>query len=92
MPPSPTSPEQHPWQIDDGLTTPGHDQPLIGCDDRDSSGLQVLGPGKGGYRVGVSPIDHDSHALLALGDGQFGAVQAVVLLGHGVEVDAQSVS
>ena len=31
------------------------------------------------------------HALLALGDGQLGAVQAVVLLGDAVEVDGQAV-
>ncbi len=31
------------------------------------------------------------HALLALGDGELGAVEAVVLLGHAIQVDEQAV-
>ena len=34
--------------------------------------------------------DH-GHALLGFGDGQLGAVQTVILLGHGVQIDFQAV-
>ena len=38
-----------------------------------------------------SCADNDSHALLRLGDGELGAVQTVVLLRHGVQVDVKAV-
>ena len=34
--------------------------------------------------------DHHGHALLRLGEGELGAVQAVVFLGHAVEVDLEA--
>ena len=46
----------------------------------------------GNKGVYVLCTDNDSHALLRLGDSQLGAVQTVVLLRYGVQVDVQTVS
>ncbi len=55
------------------------------------SGLKVLFVGEGNELVHVLGGQRHSHTLLALADGQLGAVEAVVLLGDLVQVDIQAV-
>ena len=83
--------EELPAQAGDGPAVPAQNHPgLLGhlCDD---ISLQILRGGGGDELFRVLRPDHHGHALLALGDGKLGAVQALVLLAHGVEVDVQPV-
>ena len=83
--------QEFPAQVNDGRALPGHAQARLGGDLRHHGGLQVLVIGRlqeGFYILGGQ---HHGHALLGLGNGQLGAVQAVILLGHAVQVDHQAV-
>ena len=78
-------------QVDDGHTVPGHAHARLGGDLGDNGRLEVLLGGVAHELLDVTVGDGAGHALLGLGDGELGAVQAVVLLGHGVQVDIQAV-
>ena len=79
-------------EVGNGLPLPGHDHAGLLGDHGHAVGLQVLGLGELDKLVCVLGGDHYGHTLLGLGDGQLGAVQAVVLLADGVEVDLQAIS
>ena len=83
--------QEGPAQIGDGLPPPLHHHPGALGDPGYRVGLQVLLPGQGDKGLRVLRRHHHRHALLALGDGQLRAVQAVVLLAHRVQVDLQPV-
>ena len=74
-------------QIDDRLAAPVHHQALLLGDDRNLRRLQVLLIGHLLEALDHVRLDHAGHALLGLGDRQLGAVQALILLGHGVQLD-----
>ena len=74
-------------EIDDGFPAPGHDEAAAVGDVGDVFALEVLLVGLGDEIIDLGWIDADSHALLGLGNREFGAVEAVVFLGNGVEVD-----
>ena len=73
------------------MTLPAHHHPGALGDHGHPVGLQVLPLRGGDEPVRVLRSHHHGHALLALGDGQLRAVQAVVLLPHGVQVDEKAV-
>ena len=83
--------QKFPGQVCDGLALPGHDHAGALGDHGHLIGLQVLLLGGGDELVRVLGGDHHRHTLLGLGDGQLSAVQALVLLAHRVQVDAQAV-
>ena len=77
--------------IHDFNTVPGHAQAvLVGNGGYDNS-LDILLGRSRNERIDVLCADNDSHALLRLGDGQLGAVQTVVLLRYGIQVDVKAV-
>ena len=75
----------------DRVAVPGHAQTVLAGHDCDLDRFEVFLCRSGDERVRVLRAHNDRHALLRLGDGKLGAVQTVVLLGHGVEVDVQAV-
>ena len=77
--------------VDDGLAVPHHVQALFLGDLCHGGGLKVLLGGDGDEFVHVLRGQSHSHTLLALADGQLGAVEAVILLGDLVQVDIQAV-
>ncbi len=78
-------------QIDDGDAVPCHAHARAFGDLGHDGSLEIfLGGVALNFSTSSAATAH-GHALLALGDGQLGAVQAVVLLGHGVQVDVQAV-
>ena len=81
--------EEGAGQVDDGLAAPGHDEAAAVGDVGDLDAFEVFLVGLGDEVVDVGGIDADGHAFLGLGDGEFGAVEAVVFLRHGVEVDVE---
>ena len=78
-------------QVDDGDAVPGHAHARLGGNLGDNGSLQVFLGGVAHELLDVTVGDGASHALLGLGDSELGAVQAVVLLGHGIKVDIQAV-
>ena len=78
-------------QIDDGDAVPCHAHARLGGNLGDNGSLQVFLGGVAHELLDVTVGDGASHALLGLGDSELGAVQAVVLLGHGIKVDIQAV-
>ena len=78
-------------QAHDRVAVPGHLEGLLLGDGGDDGGLQVLLTGVAQELVHILGGDGHGHALLGFGDRQLGAVQALVLLGHGVQVDVQAV-
>ena len=77
--------------VHDRVAVPGHAQTVLVGHNCDLDRLEVFLCCRGDERVRVLRAHDDRHALLRLGDGQLGAVQTVVLLGHGVQVDVQAV-
>ena len=78
-------------EVDDRVAVPlDADARLLG-DGGDDRGLEVLLAGVGHELVDVGGGQGHGHALLALGDGELGAVEALVLLGDLVEVDVEAV-
>ena len=77
--------------VDDGHAVPHHVQALFLGDLCHGGSLKVLLGGNGDELVHILGGKGHSHALLALADGQLGAVQAVILLGDLVQVDIQAV-
>ena len=78
-------------QVDDGDTVPGHAHARLGGNLGDNGRLEVLLGGVAHELLDVTVGDGAGHALLGLRDSELGAVQAVVLLGHGIKVDIQAV-
>ena len=78
--------------IDNLDAVPGHAQAVLVGNGCDNNSLDILLGSCGNKGVYVLCTDNDSHALLRLGDSQLGAVQTVVLLRYGVQVDVQTVS
>ena len=83
--------QELPAQADNGFPLPAHDHAGFLRHHGYLVGLQVFRPGGGDKGLRVPGGHHYGHALLAFGDGQLRAVQAVVLLSHGVQIDGQAV-
>ena len=79
--------EEGAGEIDDGVAAPGHDEATAVGDVGDVHAFEVFLVGLGDEVVDFLGIDADGHAFLGFGDGEFGAVEAVVFLGDGIEVD-----
>ena len=77
--------------VHDGLAAPAHAQAGLLGDGGHDGRLEVLLAGVVHELVHVLGRQGHGHALLGLGDGELGAVEALVLLGHEVEVDVQAV-
>ena len=77
--------------VHDGHAVPHHVQAGLSRHLCHRSGLKVLFVGESNELVHVLGGQRHSHALLALADGQLGAVQTLVLLGDLVQVDVQAV-
>ena len=83
--------QEGPGQVSNSLPLPGHHHPGTFSDYRHPVGLQVLPLGGGDKRRLILWGHHHGHALLGLGNSQLRAVQTIVLLAHGIQVDGQSV-
>ena len=83
--------EKFPADVHNGLAVPAHFQPGLSGDLGQHRGLQVLLGGQGHEGLRVFGFHHHGHPFLRLADGKLGAVQTLVLLGHGVQVDVQPV-
>ncbi len=77
--------------VHDGGAAPVHAHARLLGHHGHRRGLQVLLVGKRDEGVHILGGQGHGHALLGLGDGELGAIEAVVLLGHGVQVDVQTV-
>ena len=73
--------------VDDGHAVPHHVQALFLGDLCHGGRLKVFLVGQGDELVHVLRGQSHGHTLLALADGQLGAVQAVILLGDLVQID-----
>ena len=78
-------------QVDDGDAVPGHAHARLSGNLGDNGRLEVLLGGVAHELLDVTVGDGAGHALLGLRDSELGAVQTVVLLGHGIKVDIQAV-
>ena len=78
-------------EVDNLFATPADDHTGLLGDGGHHRGLEVLFVGIFQHQVDILGVDHHSHTLLALADGQLGAVQAGIFLGHAVEVNLQAV-
>ena len=83
--------EEFARQIHDRVAVPDHRHARILGHGRDDLGFEVLFLGVAEELVHVFGGHVHGHALLRFGDRQFGAVQALVLLRHLVEVHVQAV-
>ena len=81
--------EESAGEIDDGLAAPGHDEATAVGDIGDLDALEVLLVSLGNEVGDLAGINADGHAFLGFGNGEFGAIKAVVLLRHGIEVDLE---
>ena len=77
--------------VHDGGAVPLHAHARLFRDLGDGRGLEVLLVRERDERVHVLGRERHGHALLALGDGELRAVQALVLLRHLVQIDEQAV-
>ena len=78
-------------EVDDGAALPREAHARLLRDGGDDRGLEVLLARVVQELVYVGGGQGHGHALLALGDGELGAVEALVLLGDLVEVDVEAV-
>jgi hypothetical protein len=79
--------EEGAGEIDDGFAAPGHDEAAAVGDVGDVDAFEVFLVGFGDEVGDFRGIDADGHAFLGFGDGEFGAVEAVVFFRDGIEVD-----
>ena len=79
-------------QVHDLVAVPCHHHARVLGHSGNHRGFEVLFASVGEELVHILGGHVHGHTLLRFGDGQFGAVQALVLLGHGVEVHEQAVS
>ena len=82
--------QEGPGDIHDVLPVPLHGEAALVGNGGHHGGLQVFRGGQLHEPGGVLGLHHHSHSLLGFADGKLGAVQALVLLGHGVQVDLQA--
>ena len=78
-------------EVNDGLAVPDLAHPLFLGDGGNDSRLKVFLGGVLHKGLGVLGSNGHGHALLALRNGQLGAVQTLVLAGDLVQVDVQAV-
>ena len=83
--------EEFAGKVHDRVAVPHHRHARILGHGRDDLGLEVLFLGVAEELVHIFGGHVHGHAFLGFGDRQFGAVQALVLLGHLVEVHIQAV-
>ena len=74
-------------QVDDDVAAPRHAQAAGVRDRGDDGAFEVFQVGGGAECGDIPGLEDDGHAFLRFGDGDLGAVQAVVLEEDGVEVD-----
>ena len=77
-------------QVDNLIAPPLHAQPGLLCHHGHHGGVQVLLAGLALELLHILGRQHHGHALLAFGNGQLGAVQALIFLGHLVQVDLKA--
>ena len=77
--------------VDDVVAVPVHDQARLLGDGGDDRCLQVFLLGVAQELLHILGGHGAGHALLGFGDCQLGAVQAFILLGHGIQVDVEAV-
>ena len=78
-------------KVNDDVAVPGHSQSLLRLDACYAGCFKVLGKRQLAEAISILGSNHNSHSLLAFADGKLGAVQALVLLGHGVQINIQTV-
>ena len=78
-------------KIDDLVASPSDDEAVGVSHGGDVDALEVFLFGLGDEIGGVGWVDTDSHALLRFGDGEFGAIEAVILFRNGIEIDLKAV-
>ena len=78
-------------QVGDDRAVPLHDHPGLISDHSHPVGFQIFRFGGGDEGVHIFGGHHHGHALLRFGDGQLRAVQTVILLANGVQIDPQAV-
>ena len=78
-------------KIDNRIVVPGHTHARLLRNNGNRRGFQIFLVRKRNERVHVFGGKRHRHALLALGNGQLRAVQAVVFLRHAVQIDLQAV-
>ena len=78
-------------QVGDDRAVPLHDHPGFFRDHGHPVGFQIFRFGGGDEGVHIFGGHHHGHALLRFGDGQLRAVQTVILLANGVQIDPQAV-
>ena len=83
--------QKFPADIDDGIAIPVHHQSGLLRHLCHRASLEVLLGCQSQEGIHVLRLYHHSHTLLGLGDGQLSAVQALVFLRNGIQVDFQAV-
>ena len=78
-------------EIDDLLAAPAHGHAAGVGDEGDLDAFEVFFVGLGDEVGDIGGVDDDGHALLGLGDGELGAVEALVFLRDGIEIDVEAV-
>ena len=78
-------------QVGDDRAVPLHDHPGFFRDHGHPVGFQIFRFGGGDEGVHIFRGHHHGHALLRFGDSQLRAVQTVILLANGVQIDPQAV-
>ena len=84
--------EEFAGNIDDLVAVPCHGEARFFFDHRYRAGVQVLLFRECQKRLNIFGLNNDCHALLRFGDRQLRAVQTLIFLGNGVEVDIKTVS
>ena len=77
--------------VHDGVAAPMHAHARFFRDYGHRRGLQIFLVGQRDEGVHVLRRQRHGHALLRLGNGKLRAIEPVVLLGHGVQIDVQTV-
>ena len=78
-------------EADDDFATPGHvEAPAVG-DFGNLNAFEIFFVGLGDELVHIGGVNDDGHTFLRFGDGEFGAIEALVFLGDDVEVDVEAV-
>ena len=83
--------QELPADVADGVSVPAHGEPGRLGDNSDLGGAEVFCGGQLQEPGGVLGLHYHSHPLLGFGDGKLGAVQALVFLGHRIQVNVQAV-
>ena len=78
-------------EIDDGFTTPGHSESAGVGDGGDVDAFKVFLIRLRDEVIHFGGVDTDRHAFLRFRNGEFGAIESVVFLGDGIEIDIEAV-